>query len=187
MTQFPPEYTCNLSFVESYTTKPFAVAILSFVARETTGALIRSVAFRTSTSGIVPLSILIDLSAAAVKKQSTVALYEVLSSVPAITTEGVTVTVKLLTPSIIVKLSSIEYSAVLVVPGVNVPEVNAATIEGSVATLLKLIDTPKLPNVGTKLVVDPPAGVILILNVNVPLLSVLSDELNTADTAPNEF
>ena len=69
----------------------------------------------------------------------------------------------------------------------NVDEVNAATIEGSVATLLELIDTPKLAKVGTKLVVDPPAGVILILNVNSPLLSVLSDELNVAETAPNEF
>ena len=130
---------------------------------------------------------LIDLSAAAVKNTSTVAVYEVLSSVPPITTEGVTVTVKLLTPSIIVKASCTEYSAVFVVPGVNVPEVNAATIEGSRATLLKLIDTPKLANVGTKLVVDPPTGVILIANVNVPLLSVLSDELNIAETAPNEF
>ena len=110
-----------------------------------------------------------------------------LSSVPAITTEGVTVTVKSFTPSIIVKTSCIEYSAVFVPLGTNVDEVNAATIEGSVATLLELIDTPKLAKVGTKLVVDPPAGVILILNVNSPLLSVLSDELNVAETAPNEF
>ena len=63
----------------------------------------------------------------------------------------------------------------------------AATIEGSRAILLKLIDTPKLAKVGTKLVVDPPTGVILMANVNVPLLSEVSDELNTAERAPNEF